>query len=307
MQWRKLGLVWRAQGTPDWRYSHAGLPTPIDIGGGILRVFIYSQSTDAIGRIGYVDVSAQDPRQVLGHSTAPVLDIGPPGAFDDHGVVPVSVVRVADGRLYLYFVGFELCRQIRYRLFTGLAISSDNGASFVKVSQAPVLDRSDRELFFRCGSHVRYENGGFKLWYIGGDAWMTLHNKQVPVYDMRYLESDDGIHWAPSGEVVMRLDPEREHGFGRPYVVEAQGGGYEMFYSVRSLSTADYRMGYATSDDGRRWLRQDQDLGLALSASGWDSEAQCFPAVIRVEGQRYMFYNGNNFGADGFGVALQEE
>lgn len=306
MQWCKLGLIWPCKSGPDWRHTHAGLPTPIDLGDGRLRVFFYGQSQDSIGRIGYVDLASENPCEILAVSPAPVLDIGQPGSFDDHGVVPVSVLRVGDGRIYLYYVGFELCQQIRYRLFTGLAISQDNGDSFSKVSQAPVLDRSNQELLFRCGTHVRWENDRFKAWYVAGSAWMSLHGKSVPVYDMRYLESGDGIHWSDEGQVVMQIDPEREHGFGRPYVIPHQNGGYEMFYSIRSLSSASYQLGYATSQDGLQWVRRDQELGLNCSASGWDSQSQCFPAVITVGQQRYMFYNGNNFGAEGFGLALQE-
>jgi hypothetical protein len=286
--------------------AHAGLPTPLDIGNGVLRVFIYCQTEDAIGRISYVDVARDDPTRVLASAAAPVLDIGCAGAFDDHGVVPVSVLRLPSGLIYLYYVGFELCVQVRYRLFTGLAISSDNGASFHKHSRAPVLERSDQELFFRCGSHVIYHQGRFRLWYVGGDAWTELHGKAVPVYDLRYLESEDGINWGPVGQVVMALDPQREHGFGRPYVLPMASGGYEMFYSARRLDSGAYRLGYATSADGLRWTRRDDQLGLTCSPSGWDSQAQCFPAVIDSGAQRYLFYNGNQFGVDGFGVALQQ-
>jgi hypothetical protein len=28
-----------------------------------------------------------------------------------------------------------------------------------------------------------------------------------------------------------------------------------------------------------------------------------YPAVVEAEGRRYLFYNGNNYGRDGFGLA----
>jgi len=234
-----------------------------------------------------------------------VIDVGVPGTFDDHGVVPVSVVKAQDGRVFLYYVGFELCRAVRYRLFTGLAISEDNERSFYKPQATPVLERSTAELYFWCGSHALYDAGRFRLWCVGGRSWLELGHKSVPIYDMKYLESEDGLTWGSTGKTIMPLDPTREHGFRRPYVVAKSDGDYEMFYSVRSLEHQNYRLGYATSLDGLSWRRRDSEIGIEPSAEGWDSEAQCFPAVLSVERQQYMFYNGNNFGESGFGAAIR--
>lgn len=307
MKWRKLGMIWRPNSSVPWQHSHAGLPTPLDLGDGRLRVYLYCQDLEKIGRVGYVDIDAKDPLKVIAVAENPVVDRGSPGTFDGHGVVPVSIVKAPDGRLFLYYVGFELCTSVRYRLFTGLAVSEDNGDSFRKMRQVPVLDRSDTELYFRCGSHVTYENGGFRLWYIGGSTWITVDSKMVPVYDMRYLEFADGVAWGSAGKTIMEINPNREHGFGRPYVLPSTSGGYEMFYSIRSLESRGYRMGYATSPDGISWIRRDGELGIDLSPEGWDSRDQSFPAVLSVDGSRYLFFNGNNFGETGFGVAVQDE
>jgi len=52
MEWRKLGVVWRAGGTHAWQHTHAGLPTPYDLGDGRIRVYLYCQDRDLVGRIG---------------------------------------------------------------------------------------------------------------------------------------------------------------------------------------------------------------------------------------------------------------
>ena len=130
MKWRKLGLVWRPDSSVPWQRSHAGLPTPMDMGDGRLRVYLYCQDTEKVGRVGYVDVDAENPLNVITVAASPVVDKGKSGTFDDHGAVPVSIVKVPDGRVFLYYVGFELCFSVRYRLFTGLAVSDDNGDSF---------------------------------------------------------------------------------------------------------------------------------------------------------------------------------
>jgi hypothetical protein len=78
---------------------------------------------------------------------------------------------------------------------------------------------------------------------------------------------------------------------------------WRMWYSFRGQA---YRIGYAESDDGRRWRRQDHLAGLDVAASGWDSEMIEYPFVFDHDGQRFMLYNGNAYGGSGFGLAVQE-
>jgi len=74
-----------------------------------------------------------------------------------------------------------------------------------------------------------------------------------------------------------------------------------MWYSYRGTS---YRIGYAESDDGRAWRRQDGLAGIDVSADGWDSEMIEYPFVFLHRGQHFMLYNGNDYGRTGFGLAV---
>lgn len=305
MKWRSLGLVWGPDPKYHWQKTHATLATPLILNRDVIRVYFYCRDASNVGRIGFVDVSASNPLKVLYSSPDPVLDIGKPGTFDDNGVVPVSVVRLSDQSLLLYYNGFELCRGIPYRILTGLARSDDGGKTFSKISRSPIMDRSDKELYFRCGNHVLVENGIFKSWYIAGSDWCDLDGKRAPVYNMHYSESVDGIEWAEAGTPSLTIDPAREHGFSRPSVMRTQSGDFEMFYSIRSLSRG-YIFGYATSDDGIVWNRRDGELQFIRSASEKDTDTQCYPAIVSVGGQRYMFYNGDNYGERGLSIAIEE-
>jgi hypothetical protein len=307
MRWKKLGLVYSPDGSQDWAQSHAMLPTPFRINSETIRVFLTFCDDKGIGRPGYVDVSADCPTHVLDISIAPLLDIGRPGTFDENGVVTCSVLEGGDGNLIMYYVGFELGTKIRYRLLTGLAVSTDGGRTFCRRSDVPVLERSSSELFFRCGPYCIREGGKFRLWYVAGSDWTELDGKQMPVYDLRYAESADGVHWPDRGDVQIAVTEPDEHGFGRPYVIAKPGGGWRMFYSIRRRSLGAYRLGYAESDDGRHWKRMDDHLNLDVSPEGFDSEAIMYAAPIEVGGKLYVFYNGNQFGKDGFAVAVLEQ
>ncbi len=304
MRWRKLGMIYRPDGSMWWARSHAMVPTPIIADERAIRIYLTCQDTKGIGRVGFVDVSAQDPTRLLKVGGAPVLDIGRPGAFDDNGVMATCAVRGPDGEIMLYYVGFELSLRIRYRLLAGLAASRD-GVRFVRVRETPILERSPAELFFRGGPHVIRDAERYRMWYVGGSDWLELHGKQMPVYDLRYAESSDGIHWPDRGEVAVPISGADEHGFGRPWIAR-EGRRWCLYYSVRRKSLGAYRMGYAVSEDGTLWRRRDAELGLDVSEEGWDSQSVCYAAVLSTGGRTWMFYNGNNFGETGFGIAVRE-
>jgi hypothetical protein len=303
MRWKKLGLVWKPDGKNDWARTHGMAPTPFRLHDDIIRVFITCLDEKGRGRPGYVDVAAAEPTRVLNVSAQPLLDIGEPGTFADNGLVALSVVEPEPGVLFMYYAGFELCIHIRYRIFTGLAVSYDHGATFKRHGRAPVLDRSDAELYFRCGPFAIFDDGMFKLWYVAGSEWIAIGGKAMPVYDLRYQESNDGIQWKPTGRLSLALTGEDEHGFGRPWVVKRDPDDYQMFYSIRRRSFAAYRLGYAESQDGIHWVRKDEEMGLNVSPGEFDSDAIMYSAVISVGDRTYCFYNGNNFGEQGFGVA----
>jgi hypothetical protein len=303
MRWKKLGVVWQPDGSSAWARTHASVPTPFRLNDRVIRVFVTCLDDKGRGRPGYVDVAANCPTRVLGVLAHASLDIGTPGTFDDNGLMAISVVQPQAGTLLMYYAGFELCTHIRYRIFTGLAVSTDGGINFKRHSRCPILDRTDEELFFRGGAFVMFDNGLFRLWYVAGSEWTEVDGKSMPVYDLRYQESMDGIHWAPKGKASMPITEKDEHGFGRPWVVKRGPNDYQLFYSIRRRSVSAYRLGYAESKDGISWLRKDDEIGLAVSPGEFDSEAIMYSAVMSVGDKTYCFYNGNNFGERGFGVA----
>ena len=303
MKWKKLGLVWGTDGKRSWSRTHAMGPTPFLRNENTIRVFLTTLDDEGRGRPMYVDVMADNPTRVLKVSTNPILDIGIPGAFDDNGLMAISFVQKNPDELLMYYAGFEICTQVRYRILSGLAVSTDGGESFKRYSNTPILERTDQEFFFRCGPFAMLDEGVFKLWYIAGSEWTDLNGKAMPVYNLRYQESTDGFHWADQGTLSMAIADEDEHGFGRPWIIKRGPNDYQLFYSIRRRSFGAYRLGYAESTDGIHWIRKDNEVGLDVSSNGFDSVAIMYSAVISVAGKTYCFYNGNNFGEDGFAVA----
>ena len=145
------------------------------------------------------------------------------------------------------------------------------------------------------------------MWYSSGTEWREVNGRAEPRYLVRYAESDDGIEWRRPGTVA--IDYERpDEAIARPWVIK-EGASYRMWFSTRSIvdyrnsPRQSYRMGYAESCDGLSWKRRDDLVDLSASAEGWDSQMIAYPAVVDIGERRYLFYNGNGFGASGFGLA----
>ncbi len=307
MKWKKLGLLYAPTGEHAWGVSRAMLPTPFLLSNGYCRIYFTSVDSFGVGSIGYLDVEGTNPTRVISVAKEPVLGPGRAGCFDDNGVVVTSVVRRSDGCILLYYTGFELCHRIRYRLLTGVALSNDDGKTFNRLTETPILERSPSELYFRCASFVHYDAKCYRMWYIAGSDWLTIGEQTKPVYELRYLSSQDGVTWANKGQTVLQLTRPDEHGFGRPYVIFSENR-YELYYSIRRKSFLAYRLGYAISADGLNWERRDEELGIDTGAPGeWDDKEICYSAVISSHGKTYMLYNGNGNGASGFGIAALVE
>lgn len=301
MQWDKKGLIYNVQQDASWKTQFAMLPTPL-LMKDRLRIFLGFCDEQNVGRIGYVDVNPENPKEIIGVSAAPILDIGRRGSFDDNGVVPISILKEA-GQVFLYYVGFQLGAKVPYYMFGGLAISNDGGEHFERYSESPILDRVGDEIYARCGINVIKDEGKYKMWYIGSnkEGWTISGGKQRPLYIMKYTESEDGIHWNGVPSICIEYKNKDEHGFGRPYVWR-ENGMFRMLYSIRTYSRG-YYIGYAESQDGIVWDRKDDLAGISLGPEEWDDTNLSYPYLFRYNGHTFMFYNGNGCGKSGFGYA----
>lgn len=300
-EWTKKGLVFETarHGVGGWMCHSALTPTPYRIDDELIRVYAGFRDADGVSRIGYVDVQADDPASVVRVSTEPVLDIGRDGCFDDNGVILGDVVD-APGGLHMFYVGFQRVAKAKFLAFTGLAVSTDGGDHFRRVQETPILDRAPGRSTIGAVHSVIHENGRWRIWYAAGDDWETIGGQPFPRYHTRYVETDD-LAVMPHEDQVCLLPRGSEYRIGRPRVYRL-GGRYVMYFTRGNL-TGEYFPGVAYSDDGIGWERRDEEFGMTLSASGWDSRIICYPALIRQRDKLLMFYNGNDMGMDGFGVA----
>lgn len=300
MLWKKKGLIYCPAGEHDWEVDTFMTPHAYALDENTIRILGGVRDKAGVSRIKYIDVSAHDPKSIIKVSDKINLDVGRPGTFDDNGMILGDTVDV-DGKLYLYYVGFQHVEKAKFYAFSGLAISEDKGETFARYSEVPIMDRTDEGKFGRCIHTVNYEDGIFKCYYAIIHDWKYINGIPYPSYDIWYTESEDGIHFSRKDDCRCVTTSGDEYRIGRPKVYKTESG-YEMFYT-RDLITKDYLPGYAVSKDGITWQRRDEEIGIEKSKTGWDSEMVCYPVRLKIANHDYMFYGGNGMGATGVGYA----
>jgi hypothetical protein len=292
-------LVFRPPGA-SWARSHAQNPFAEDLGDGRARVHFACRDEHNRSRGAAIDVNWDELAEARVPAMHPrlTLDIGALGAFDDAGAMPHSVLDV-DGATYLYYTGWSLTVAVPFAFHIGLAVSRDGGARFERVSQAPVLGRNADDPYIAGAPWVLREGGLFRMWYASCTGWARIGDEVRHNYTIKHAESADGATWKTSPHLCIDYGPG-EYALARP-VVWREGGDYRMLFSFRG-DGGTYRVGGAMSLDGIEWTR-DREPILQPAAEGWDSEMVCYAWPFTHDGRRYLLYNGNGYGRDGFGVA----
>lgn len=308
MGWIKKGKIFDIKEAEiPWAASHACVPTTYQLDQQTIRILYAPRNDQGQSIPTFFDVDAQEPSKIKYIHKEPVMALGELGTFDDGGIMPCCIVPVGN-ELYLYYVGWNPSGSVPYRNAVGLAISKDNGLSFQRVYPGAIVDRTIDEPFFTASPWVLRENANtWHMWYASSTGFIKVENRVEPLYIIKYASSTDGISWERKN--VTCIEPSHpEEANARATVIKNEKGIYEMWFAHRGSrdfrdGSDAYSIGYATSKDAIRWERNDQKAGITYSPKGWDSTMQTYPNVMQLGEKKYLFYNGNGFGATGIGYA----
>lgn len=314
MKWKKLGKI----------FDPAGHQFPMDSAGFAqspqalvlddrVRVYFSTRERDRTGKylshVAFVDFD-RCMKYILGTSRQQVIELGGLGCFDEHGIFPVNMLR--DGnRVLAYTTGWNRKVSVSADAAIGLAISHDQGLTFKKYGSGPVMAAALNEPFLIGDAFVAKYDDDYHMWYIFGTRW-TQHSEAEQlerVYKIAHAVSSDGINWRRDGRPIIPDKLNINECQALPTVIKLDTL-YHMYFcyreahGFRNQSDKAYRIGYAYSTDLINWVRDDEQAGIDVSTDGWDSQMQCYPHVFECEGNVYMLYNGNDFGRNGFGLAV---
>lgn len=282
-----------------------------------VRIYFSTRAVDPVNNkylshIAFVDMK-KNFRDIIRTSTDTVIPLGDLGCFDEHGIFPMSVMRHGNA-VYGYTCGWNRRTSVSVDTAVGLAISHDNGLTFQRIGNGPVLAASLHEPYLVGDGFVKVINGIFHMWYIFGTGWKKFSPESMPdrTYKIGHATSKDGIEWTK--EEARSIIPDRigaDESQALPTVISI-GQRHHMFFcyresfDFRQTKGRGYRIGHAWSDDLLNWTRDDKNPQLEGSPGEWDSDMQCYPHVFECDGKVFLLYNGNEFGRYGFGLAELE-
>lgn len=311
--WNRLGKIFDPQQLQAhaWMMEFAQCPTPFVLDERTVRVFFATRPLRDgqglyVSRPGYVDLDRHDLRQIRGISPKPLLELGVTGTFDEFGIMPSSAVRTGND-IYMYYTGWTRMESVPYTTAIGVAVSHDQGETFHRIGPGPVLNLSLEEPYMVNSPIVKIIDGVWHMWYVSGKRWIEADGGPEIVFQQAHAISSDGLSWDEREPWIMpALSDDECQDLLCPVKI---GGVWHAFFSYRNATgfrnqrERAYRLAYARSHDLRKWERDNQAAVLERPADGWDSQMICSTQFLEMDGRRWMFYCGNEFGRAGFGAA----
>jgi hypothetical protein len=315
MRWRKLGQIFdpTEHELPNECKQFAQSPQAI-VFNDFVRVYFSSRKVDQLNgkylsHVAFIDLEC-NLHDIIRVSNQTVIPLGGLGCFDEHGIFPINVVRDED-HLLAYTTGWNRRVSVSVDTGIGLAISRDDGLTFQRYGEGPVLTASLKEPCLVCDGFVKIIDQVFHMWYIFGTSWKTYIPNTPPdrSYKIGHAISKDGIEWMKEdGHQIIEDRLGVDESQALPTVIGI-GNRHHMFFCYRESfdfrngKGRGYKIGHAWSDDLIKWTRDDDHPKLQGTPGEWDSDMQCYPNVFECKGKVYMLYNGNEFGRYGFGIA----
>ena len=305
MKWTKLGHIFSTSGDLDWMNSHATAPTPYHIGGNDFRVYFSSRNSMNQNQVGFIEIDITNPKRILNISKEPVISLGDLGFFDCDGIYGTSLVKDGD-KLYFYYAGWNAGLRGLFNSAIGVAISLDNGRSFEKFNEIPILQRSIYDKWAVMAPFVLKEDNHWSMWYSSGYKLFREEGQLRSYYDIKYAKSRDGLSWESTGIVSIPLINGITN-IARPSIL-FDNDIYKVWFPYVTKNNRQYQIGYGTSKNGRNFEMDTNWMKFQPSSelNAFDHKAVTYPFVFDHAGQRYMLYNGDQFGKTGFGLAILE-
>ena len=318
MQWKKLGKIFDptqhklADGCVQFAQSPQAL-----VFDDFVRIYFSTRAVDKSNgkyrsHIAFVDLH-KNLRDIIRVSHKAVIPLGGLGCFDEHGIFPMSVMRYGDA-VYGYICGWNRRVSVSVDTAIGLAISHDDGLTFERIGDGPVMTASLHEPCLVGDGFVKVIAGVFHMWYIFGTGWKRFTADASPdrTYKIGHATSCDGLNWVKEEArqiITDRLGEDESQAL--PTVIEIDGL-YHMFFcyrqsfDFRSSKGRGYQIGHAFSENLADWTRDDENPLFDVTPGDWDSDMLCYPHVFECDHKVYLLYNGNEFGRYGFGLAVME-
>jgi hypothetical protein len=310
MIWENFGVICTPGDLPFGEGLYTQAPHAIQFEG-FVRTYFTTRLRD--GKESYKSFPAyidfkDDFSCQLETSIFPILPLGPIGNFDEHGIFPFQPFMSAEGQLMATTTGWSRREAVPAESSIGLAMSRNQGKTFERVGNGPILAPLHEEPFLIADGYILEHNGIYHMYYIAGRKWLERQGVIERLYKIRHACSNNLVDWIRSNEDIVGNLIGEDECQALPSVLKTPEGWlmafcYRNAFDFRKDSSKSYKIGWAQSTDLINWERTDSEHQVLTHNSGWDAEMQAYPNLFRNNSGTYLLYNGNNFGESGFGIA----
>jgi predicted GH43/DUF377 family glycosyl hydrolase len=251
--------------------------------GAVFHMWYYGDD-GSNGRIGYAISS--DGINWIKNVDNPVLDIGPPGSWDDNRVSSPAVI--FKGNIYhMWYTGND-----GSNITMGYAISPD-GINWTKSNSNPILSvgpAGSWDSVYAETPSVVFNGTILQMWYTG-----KLGSTYRIGYATGYAKLPDKALWTKN-EANPVLDTGPPSSWDdlkavHPTVV-FKDNLYHMWYA--GLGPSGYKIGLANSTDGINWEKCSLNPVLDAGPSAWEGAKVETPTVLFDGTTFHMWYSGFN-------------
>tara|TARA_B100000963_G_scaffold109706_1_gene95498 strand:+ start:14387 stop:15310 length:924 start_codon:yes stop_codon:yes gene_type:complete len=291
---KNISVIFKNNKKFDWSKTHAWVPTPVDLYNDNIKVLYGSRNKKNLTQTGYFVYNLKK-RKIIFNSKKPILKLGNTGEFDDSLSLVTSCLRLKS-QLYLYFVGWIIPKNTRFFPSVGVA-KSNLSFSKVKKHKKPIMDRNVKESLGFASPFILSKKKQFFMWYVAIRKWIKNKSDLIPIYNLSYGVSKDGINWKYKKKEILKT--KKNETISRPWIIFHKKK-YHMWYSYRELGKK-FKIGYATSSDGIKWHRRDKELKIPIK-KGFNDQMSEYPAFFNHKNKFFLLFNGNDYGKTGVGL-----
>ena len=304
MGWYSIGNIFDPRDYPRSPYlaSHAANPVAIHIGGDRYRIFYSGRDKFNRSSVGGFDFDLAELK-VTDIFFEPFAIFGPPGSYYSHGI-GLGCSYIARGRIFLLFMGWHVPSLAGHWRGEIGKIELQPNLLTMRVSEGgPMLGIGpENPISVSYPWTIHNPQGGIQMWYGSTLTWDAGNGEMV--HTLQRSDSDDGVSWTKTASFIPPQLGSMQ-AFSRPTVIQDSEGHQEMYFSFRGKPPGKYKIGYAVSRDfGDSWSVNPAAVTFDSPLGEWESEMQEYPFVFSHEGQQFMLYNGNGYGATGVGLAI---
>jgi hypothetical protein len=294
--------------------SHAKGPNAVLIDN-FVRIFFSANIKDNAGggvtsHVVFVDFDLEF-ENILSIAKEDCISLGNPGCYDEHGIFPINPFFIND-KLFAFTTGWSRRESVDVDTSIGIVKSTRPFINFERIGDGPLISANVDEPYLVLDPYVIKITNNYLIYYCYGDKYIydEINKKWERSYLISMARSSDlNFFERTSRFIIPKLDDDEVQAY--PTVLSRKGL-YHMIFCFRSAfdfrknPSRSYKFGYAFSNDGINWLRDDNKLIDLDSHNENDFQMKAYPSFFSVGEDVYLLYNGNNFGESGFMIAKLE-